>query len=442
MHQRDDGGDEGRGRQRQEQHALADQHQQQQGGARPRPRRAEDQVAEGQLHGDVGHREPTAAGRGLPVDPAVPADGHRGEGGRQRDGEERLVHAVASAARVRNAPQVSTTRARVTGPLCCAAERSVNERPCHSAGALPCPHGGGGRDRAALARGPGRAWALRELLPARRLRRASPGARGSALRSPGRRAAGRPASCGSRGSTATSRCPCCAHRHRRARHGDGAWIRLGDSTFGADAIAGSVRSPDLAASWSLRHRSDQEPLRHLPRSWMYTARVPRTKLVSPSPTTVFDGNLEIDGATIDVTGWPGMIGHNWGEQHAEQWIWLSGLAFEGAGADTWLDVAIGRDPDGPRRRDALGRERCDQPGRGAAGARRARSARRGGRGRGRVRAAVHRSGSAVSASVSAPYEAFVSWDYADPDGGSTGCSTARSPTSRCAWSDPAGRRSS
>src|SRR6185503_8425532 len=45
--------------------------------------------------------------------------------------------------------------------------------------------------------------------------------------------------------------------------------------------------------------------------------------------------------------WPGMIGHNWGAQHAERWIWMNGSNFEGHGDDTWLDVAIGRIKIGP-----------------------------------------------------------------------------------------------
>jgi hypothetical protein len=198
--------------------------------------------------------------------------------------------------------------------------------------------------------------------------------------------------------------------------GDGSWIRLGDSTFDGGAISGTARSPELAAGWSLRHRSDEPPLRHLPRTWMYTARLPRTKLVSPSPTAVFDGTLVVDGETIDVTGWPGMVGHNWGEQHAEQWIWLSGLAFEGAGADTWLDVAIGRIRIGPVTTPwvangaiSLDGERFQLGGLGR---------------RVSVRASEDRcslripgSDASVTAWAAAPADAFVEWEYANPDGG-------------------------
>lgn len=48
-----------------------------------------------------------------------------------------------------------------------------------------------------------------------------------------------------------------------------------------------------------------------------------------------------------MAGWPGMAGDNWGEQHAERWIWLHGLGFADRGADTWFDAAIGRVRLGP-----------------------------------------------------------------------------------------------
>jgi hypothetical protein len=120
--------------------------------------------------------------------------------------------------------------------------------------------------------------------------------------------------------------------------GDGAWIRFGDSAFGVGHVHGSADR----TSWSLRFPDGEPPLRHFPERWMYTGRVPRTKLVSVTPSTVFDGALTVDGEQIAVDGWPGMVGHNWGEEHATRWIWVHGLGFDGAGSDTWLDLAIAR----------------------------------------------------------------------------------------------------
>jgi len=89
-------------------------------------------------------------------------------------------------------------------------------------------------------------------------------------------------------------------------------------------------------------RAREPELRHLSPAWLYKAPLPRTKLTSPAPAASFDGRLELAGrAAIELHGWPGMVGHNWGSEHAERWIWLHGIDFAGA-QDAWLDLALGR----------------------------------------------------------------------------------------------------
>ena len=87
---------------------------------------------------------------------------------------------------------------------------------------------------------------------------------------------------------------------------------------------------------------------HLPRDWMYTARLPRTKLLSLRPTAVFDGDLEVDGETIAVDGWPGDGRAQLG-RGARRDLDLASAASRstGAGPDTWLDVTLGRIRLGP-----------------------------------------------------------------------------------------------
>jgi hypothetical protein len=193
------------------------------------------------------------------------------------------------------------------------------------------------------------------------------------------------------------------------------WIRFGEHSFGPEGALGAARSEDVSTRWSLHFSEAQEPLRHLPRPWMYTGRLPRTKVLSPVPAAVFDGTVEVDGTSIAVDGWPGMVGHNWGEQHAEEWIWLSGLAFEEAPATTWLDVALGRVRLGPVTTPWVANGVLSLDGRRFPV---------GGLGR---RAGVVASedgcvlrltgpGVVVTASAAAPDGAFANWDYAGPDG--------------------------
>jgi hypothetical protein len=96
-----------------------------------------------------------------------------------------------------------------------------------------------------------------------------------------------------------------------------------------------------SASWDLEAAGGEPALRHLPREWMYRAPLPRTKLESPLPDAVFTGRLAWGDKQVEVAGWRGMVGHNWGSEHAERWVWLHAVGFaEAPGA--WLDVAIGR----------------------------------------------------------------------------------------------------
>ena len=208
--------------------------------------------------------------------------------------------------------------------------------------------------------------------------------------------------------------------------GEGDWIRIGESRFGEGAASGSARSERWDATWELRFKGVEAPLLHLPYERMYITRLPRTKTCSPLPAARFEGSVAVDGRELALRDWPGVIGHNWGAEHAERWIWLHGLGFEGEPDDSWLDVAIGRVRIGPLRTPWL-----------ASGALslRGRRFRLGGLGR---RAAVSEdtercdfrlsgAGVKVLGSVSAELGKYVGWLYADPDGAEhqvTNCSIA------------------
>jgi hypothetical protein len=125
-----------------------------------------------------------------------------------------------------------------------------------------------------------------------------------------------------------------------------AWLTIGEGEIGAGFARGRAAAGGRAAAWDLEFDGAEAPLRHLPYDWMYRAPVPRTKLESRLPDTHFQGWVEIDGGRIDFSGWRGMVGHNWGAEHAERWIWLHGVGFDGA-PDAWLDLAVGRARLGP-----------------------------------------------------------------------------------------------
>ena len=178
----------------------------------------------------------------------------------------------------------------------------------------------------------------------------------------------------------------------------------------------------MAAAAERRGRSASpraEPeLRHLAPGWLYRAPVPRTKLTSPAPRAVFDGVFEQpDGRALEVRGWPGMVGHNWGSEHAERWVWLHGTGFpEAPGA--WLDVGLARVRVGGRLTPWVASGALSIDGR---------RHRLGGLLRGRpavaesVRGArielAGAQGVRVAASVECDAQSTAGWRYADPDGG-------------------------
>lgn len=191
------------------------------------------------------------------------------------------------------------------------------------------------------------------------------------------------------------------------------WIAIGDAHLGPDVAEGTCG----AAHWSLRFDSAEPELRHLPRAWMYRAPLPRTKLTSPAPAATFNGTVAIPGRTVELLDWHGMVGHNWGAEHAERWIWLHGIDFE-EDPGAWLDVAIGRVRVGrwttpwvangtlrlEGRRLALG-------GLGAKGLLVAETPRR-------CRLALPgQDGLSIDAHIDTPAEARAGWSYADPGGG-------------------------
>jgi hypothetical protein len=204
-----------------------------------------------------------------------------------------------------------------------------------------------------------------------------------------------------------------------------AWIAIGSSRLGDGFAEGECGG----ARWSLEAQAQEPELRHLPSGWMYRAPLPRTKLTSPSPSARFGGTFALpDGRTLELDGWRGMVGHNWGAEHAERWIWLHGVGFE-EDESAWLDVALGRIKVAGRltpwvANGAVGiaGERYRIGGLGARGLRVEEST------EGCRLSMPGAKGLRIDATVQVPRDSSAGWRYADPDGGEhevANCSVAR-----------------
>lgn len=170
----------------------------------------------------------------------------------------------------------------------------------------------------------------------------------------------------------------------------------------ATLTEGTARGQLGDTAWDLRWERQADPLPYLPAAWLYDRAFPRSQGVALVPDALVSGTY--DGVELD--GWRGMVGHNWGRDHAEQWCWLHAALPTG-----WVDlvlvrVRIGRllTPwtsgggvlvDGVLRRTRPGKVHLavDGP---------------------RTVARVPLRGGAVTLEVEATHE--VTWDYASPAG--------------------------
>jgi hypothetical protein len=126
---------------------------------------------------------------------------------------------------------------------------------------------------------------------------------------------------------------------------EGAYIQIADALLEPGRARGEAVTEALATSWDLSFDSPSEPFHHLPYEFLYRAPLPRTKLLSPYPDARYTGTVTIDGTAIEVNGWPGMVGHNWGAEHAERWIWIQ--ANELRAGEGFFDAALGKIKVGP-----------------------------------------------------------------------------------------------
>ncbi len=115
----------------------------------------------------------------------------------------------------------------------------------------------------------------------------------------------------------------------------------------AEALASPARFRGNAsmgprtARWDLGIAAAAAALRPLRPELLYRAPLPRAKLEASVPDALISGTLEIDGRGVEVAGWRGTVGHNWGSGHADSWAWVHADSFE-ATPDGWLELVLAR----------------------------------------------------------------------------------------------------
>ena len=121
---------------------------------------------------------------------------------------------------------------------------------------------------------------------------------------------------------------------------------LGASAHGTLSASGAAGALEGVA-WDLGWQPHAPELPYLPARWLYDRPLPRSNGVALIPAATMSGTVTLDDAPpISLQGWDGMIGHNWGTEHPEQWSWLhaGGLGEDRSG---WLDLVLVRVRVGP-----------------------------------------------------------------------------------------------
>ena len=101
-------------------------------------------------------------------------------------------------------------------------------------------------------------------------------------------------------------------------------VEVAGVTLGERRAHGEVKSGDTRIAFDLVFDTPERsgaPLVPFPTERMYETPLPSSKTVSPYPHARFRGSYEVDGAKVEVDGWAGMQGHNWGARHAELYAW-------------------------------------------------------------------------------------------------------------------------
>lgn len=191
----------------------------------------------------------------------------------------------------------------------------------------------------------------------------------------------------------------------------GDWARSALGRFGPSGAEGAIDQ----AGWALSWVAQAPELPYLPARWLYDRPIPRSNGTALVPAAAVTGTVALDGREpVALEGWNGMVGHNWGSEHADRWTWIhaGGLGADGAG---WLDLILVRVQVGPlltpwMASGALTLDGVTYP-----------TARRG-----RVRRDVDgdrtevsvplAGGAALQVTITAPGARTVAWDYAGPRG--------------------------
>jgi hypothetical protein len=143
-------------------------------------------------------------------------------------------------------------------------------------------------------------------------------------------------------------------------HGDPPVIAIAGCGFDYRdrTMTGEIEHDDGPLAWNLSFAANGHqagPMCLLPTRKLVDSRYPKNKLLTPRPVLEFTGSISVGDRIIDVTGWHGSQGHNWGAGHSPEYAW-SQCVFLGADGEpmAMMEAAAGRIKRGPFTTPTLG----------------------------------------------------------------------------------------
>ncbi len=96
---------------------------------------------------------------------------------------------------------------------------------------------------------------------------------------------------------------------------------LADEGYARGSIEGQGGSCEWNIKWQRQEGSVGDRLCLLPSEKMVDGSFPKSTPLTPFPSLLMEGSIDVWGETIDLDGWVGMQGHNWGDEHAWEYAW-------------------------------------------------------------------------------------------------------------------------
>lgn len=121
--------------------------------------------------------------------------------------------------------------------------------------------------------------------------------------------------------------------------------RVKDRVLSPGMLQGTCSSFGDSISWDLTYDGDQPPLYLLPKG-MYRGSIPKAKNLVGTPLATYQGELEVNGRTIEVRDWVGSQCHNWGSKHTDYYAFGQVAGFDNA-PESFLEIVSARVKFGP-----------------------------------------------------------------------------------------------